>query len=53
MPHTKVSDPSDPLVKTSVSIKRSQKEWAEENHINISSLLRNTLEKLMKKVTYV
>ena len=31
-------------VRTHVSIEREQKEWAEDNHINLSSLLREAIE---------
>ena len=52
MPQQRISKKDDPLVKTSVSILKSQKEWAEENHINISSVLRESLGKMMKMIRY-
>jgi len=32
------------LRRTHVSITEEQKEWAEENHVNLSSLLREAIE---------
>ena len=43
----------DPLIKTSVSIRQSQKAWAEANHINVSSVIREVLDNMMKKVKYL
>ena len=46
-------DPEDPTVKVSLTIRQSQKKWTEDNHINLSSVLREALEKMMKRVKYV
>ncbi len=43
----------DPTVKVTVSIRRSQKKWADENHINLSSLLREALDEMkLKRMKY-
>jgi len=40
-------------VKISVTIKRSQLEWAKRNHINVSGVLQEALDKMMKKVKFL
>ena len=39
----------DPTVKVTVSIRGSQKKWVDENHINLSSVLRKAIDELKRK----
>ena len=36
----------DPTIKVTVSIRGSQKKWVDENHINLSSVLRKAIDKI-------
>jgi len=39
----------DPTVKVTVSIRGSQKKWIDENHINLSSVLREAIDEMKRK----
>lgn len=48
-----MSTKKDPMVKTSVTMRKSQREWAKQNHINTSGILQDAINQMMKKVKYV
>ncbi len=47
-----MSPQEDPTVKTSVTIRRSQLERVKRNHVNVSGVLQEALDKMMEKVKF-
>ena len=42
-----------PLVKTGITIRKDQREWARKTHFNISSFVREKLDEKMRKVKFI
>lgn len=40
-------------VKTSITIFKDQKDWLEKNHMKLSGIVKEVLDKMMKNVKYL